>query len=250
MKVSDTSRFWSITPKGIPGLDGVWRHRAAIGEAEAERHFVAPDGCADLIACFSDGGLQTVMLQQPTLSAEVVSIAPHHALFGVRFRLGVGGALLRNRAELEHRVAAFLANADPHDVDRVSARLASYAAELVQQQALDPPLWLIEALDEAQRRWGNVSVAELARRVGVSERSLHRGCLAWAGAAPKPLLRVMRVRRAASLVAAATPLAELAADLGFADQAHLSREMRELWGTTPAALRASDFFKTGVAAAP
>jgi len=247
---ASSERFWSITPQGVPGLDGLWRHRSAAYEAEAERHFVAPDGCADLIACFSRGRLQAVALQPPTLTAEVVSIEPDDALFGVRFQLGIGGALLRSRAQLELRLAASLSGADPRDVDTVSARLTSFAAERVQQQAKAPPVWLMEALAEAQRHCGNVSVAELSRYVGVSERSLHRGCLAWAGATPKSLLRVMRVRRAASLVTTAKPLAELAAELGFADQAHLSREMRELWGTSPASLRASDFFKTSVAAAP
>jgi len=247
---SNTSRFWSTTPQGIPGLDGVWRHRPAAGEADPERHFVAPDGCADLIACFSSGRLQAVMLQPPTLAAEVVSIEPQDAIFGVRFRLGVGGALLGKRVDIERSVAASLTKADAGDVETVSRCLASYAAELVQQHAQTPPAWLIEALDEAQRRSGNVSVSALARYVGVSERSLHRGCLAWAGAAPKALLRVMRVRRAATLLATATPLAELATELGFADQAHMNREVRELWGTTPALLRASDFFKTSAGAAP
>jgi AraC-like DNA-binding protein len=44
--------------------------------------------------------------------------------------------------------------------------------------------------------------------------------------------------------------AEIAAELGFADQAHLCREMRELWGTTPGRLLASDFFKTDSAPQP
>lgn len=59
------------------------------------------------------------------------------------------------------------------------------------------------------------------------------------------------IREAVARARGACPLAEIAAQLGFADQAHLSREMRELWGTTPARLRAtSDFFKTPKAALP
>jgi transcriptional regulator GlxA family with amidase domain len=105
---------------------------------------------------------------------------------------------------------------------------------------------------EAQRRFGDVSVLALAHHVGVSERTLHRGFLDWVGGAPKPFLRALRVREAASRTQGPRALVEIAAELGFSDQAHLSREMRELWGTTPARLRSglSDFFKTRPAAAP
>lgn len=66
------------------------------------------------------------------------------------------------------------------------------------------------------------------------------------------LLRALRLREAASRTEGSAALAEIAAELGFADQAHLSREMRQLWGTTPARLRSepSDFFKTPPVAAP
>ena len=91
--------------------------------------------------------------------------------------------------------------------------------------------------------------AELARHAGLSERQLHRRFRAAVGYGPKRLQRVLRLQ--AFLAACRDPrpsLAELAACVGYADQAHLNRETRALAGLTPARLRsarvASDSFKT------
>jgi AraC-like DNA-binding protein len=46
------------------------------------------------------------------------------------------------------------------------------------------------------------------------------------------------MRRALDLARAGTPLAEVAALAGYADQAHLTREVRELAGVPPARLLA------------
>jgi len=53
----------------------------------------------------------------------------------------------------------------------------------------------------------------------------------------KILARVLRMQRAVRLVSAGTPLVVAAADAGYADQAHLTREVKALTGVTPAALK-------------
>jgi AraC-like DNA-binding protein len=249
------TRFWSESPPGLAGVDGVWRHAESVDEREhalgiAQRHFVPPDGCSDLILHFEAGRLQRVFFQEPTLSFEIVEIAPGDALFGVRFRVGVGGALLRRRDELEKELARAFAQADSLDAERVSARLVQSASELVEAHGAERPSWLAEVLTWAEHRHGAPSVGELARCAGVSERTLHRGFLDWVGARPKQLLRALRIREAVRRAQGASAPAESAAELGFADQAHLCREMRELWGTTPGRLLASDFFKTDSAPQP
>lgn len=86
---------------------------------------------------------------------------------------------------------------------------------------------------------GRLPVAELARRVGWSERHLQARFRAETGLAPKELGRVARFDRArralAARAAAGRPpdLAALAAAGGFADQAHLSREWRAFAGLPP-----------------
>jgi AraC-like DNA-binding protein len=81
------------------------------------------------------------------------------------------------------------------------------------------------------------TVAELARTLAISERALRRRFNDAIGYGPKKLDRIIRFRR--FLRAAAMPGAGgLAAELGYADQAHLTRECRELSGLTPGELLA------------
>ncbi len=85
---------------------------------------------------------------------------------------------------------------------------------------------------------GDVPVAEVARRVYVSERQLQRRFVDRVGYGPKTLQRVLRFRRFLAN-AESTPgldLAGLAASAGYSDQAHLTRECNDLAGTTPAQL--------------
>jgi AraC-like DNA-binding protein len=81
-------------------------------------------------------------------------------------------------------------------------------------------------------------VAELAQRAGLSERHLHRRCLAAFGYGLKTLDRILRLQRFLALGRAdpAAGLARLAADAGYADQAHLGRDCRALAGATPGEL--------------
>ncbi|PWU53110.1 AraC family transcriptional regulator, partial [Micromonospora globispora] len=63
-----------------------------------------------------------------------------------------------------------------------------------------------------------------AAEVGLGQRALHRRSLSLFGYGPKTLAR------------AGTPLAEVAARAGYADQAHLTRDVRELAGVPPTRL--------------
>uniref|UniRef100_UPI0003821EB9 helix-turn-helix transcriptional regulator n=1 Tax=Saccharomonospora saliphila TaxID=369829 RepID=UPI0003821EB9 len=83
---------------------------------------------------------------------------------------------------------------------------------------------------------GGDSVADLARTVGLSARHLHRRCLRAFGYGPKTLARVLRMRRALEAARKGTPLATVAAEAGYADQAHFSREVRALAGVPVSAL--------------
>jgi len=69
------------------------------------------------------------------------------------------------------------------------------------------------------------------------ERELQRACRRWLGVTPKTFLRIERAWAAREAIREGTPLATVAADVGYADQAHLTREIRELLGVTPRQLQ-------------
>lgn len=78
-------------------------------------------------------------------------------------------------------------------------------------------------------------VEQLAELAGTSVRGLQRFCAEWIGIGPKELVRWARLHEAAGR-AASGPVewAALAAELGYADQAHLVRDFSRVVGEPPA----------------
>jgi AraC-like DNA-binding protein len=121
-----------------------------------------------------------------------------------------------------------------------AARVALLAAAL--EQAVDPERRLPAAEvagvarlaeeDRAVRRLG-----DLCERSGIGARTLQRMFLQYAGVSPTWVLRRYRLLEAAESVREGKPVswAEIAADLGYADQAHLTRDFRAAIGQTPTA---------------
>ena len=80
------------------------------------------------------------------------------------------------------------------------------------------------------------SAAETADDLGWTTRTLHRRCLTAFGYGPSVLRRVLRFRRAVALLRAGVAPADVAARAGYADQPHLSRDVRAFAGVSPARL--------------
>jgi AraC-like DNA-binding protein len=127
----------------------------------------------------------------------------------------------------------FVAGPDSTARRHLSAAGTSYAA-LRFAGGTGPQLLGIPAL--ALTRAG-LPVAAIAERIGISPRQLHRRCLPVFGYGPARLARITRLGAAITRMRAGAALAEVAAQCGYADQAHLCREVRALVGTTPTALR-------------
>jgi AraC-like DNA-binding protein len=102
-----------------------------------------------------------------------------------------------------------------------------------------PPPEVAEAWRLTTVSGGRLRVAEIAARVGWSERHLGARFRAETGLSPKEAARVVRFDRArralaARVAAGGSPdLARLAPVAGFADQAHLTREWRAFSGLSP-----------------
>ena len=77
-------------------------------------------------------------------------------------------------------------------------------------------------------------VSQICERFGVNERFLQRLSAERIGLTPKWLIRRRRLQEAARHLAGdASGLADLAASLGYADQAHFQRDFKSVTGLTP-----------------
>jgi AraC-like DNA-binding protein len=84
-----------------------------------------------------------------------------------------------------------------------------------------------------------LTVAALAERAGVAQRTLHRLLTTRVGVSAKWLIERRKLQAAAALLRddPELPLAALAAELGFADQAHFTKRFRAIVGFTPGQAR-------------
>lgn len=85
------------------------------------------------------------------------------------------------------------------------------------------------------RSAGGARITALAKEIGWSRKHLVNRFRSELGLAPKPVARIMRFHRACRLAHAgeARGWAGIAAESGYADQAHLAREFSALAGETP-----------------
>jgi len=117
------------------------------------------------------------------------------------------------------------------------------AAEAVLEPWLPTPdrtVELVCSIVARIRRDGGPRRAEaLASEFGMSLRTLQRMFREYVGVSPKWVIRRYRLQEAASLLAQSNeiPLAALASDLGYFDQAHLASDFRRLFGCAPAQYR-------------
>ena len=59
----------------------------------------------------------------------------------------------------------------------------------------------------------------------------------WSGLSPKILARILRMQRTLAAIRRGTaPLAHVALHMGYADQAHMTRELKDLSGYAPSEL--------------
>jgi AraC-like DNA-binding protein len=97
------------------------------------------------------------------------------------------------------------------------------------------------------RAGGQLPVAALAAETGWSDRHLRSRFRAETGLTPKAAARLIRFGRARRLLlrrqraGTGASLAELAAECGYYDQAHLDREFRGLAGCPPTTWLAEEY---------
>jgi AraC-like DNA-binding protein len=213
---------------------------------------VVPDGCTDLL--WRRGELE---IAGPDTGHRDVPLAPGELIVGVRLRPGAARPLLGATP------ATAVADAQPGLRDlwgeaalRLSDSLAGarepwqIATGLVgalqgRMKTYEPDRVAV-AVADALDRPRPLGIASLAWELGYSERHLRRRVRAATGYGPKTLEQILRFRRTMEAVAPVRVPGEtgarvpdwsrIAAEQGYADQAHLSRQVRRWSGASPRAL--------------
>lgn len=130
---------------------------------------------------------------------------------------------------------------DPARRSRAVSVLADALADL--SRAPDPDGALVDDIvDEIERDSELLRVRQVCDRFALTERGLQRLLARRVGLGPKWLIQRRRLHEAAQRLRAhgrAPALAQLAADLGYSDQAHFSRDFATVTGTTPSAFAAT-----------
>lgn len=213
---------------------------------------VLPDGCVDIL--WTGGRLSVV---GPDVVAARPQLAPGARVLGLRFQPGAArGWLGVPLSELVGRRVGLDDLWGDRRAGRMAQRLRDAATPGAQLRALQDALTQEAQTYQAPAHAApSLRAAELFRslamasdpsgrrageRLDLSERSLRRLSLDHFGYGPKMLERILRLQRFIGLLRQ-TPhagMATLAAEARYADQAHLSREVRALCGMTPSQLRA------------
>ncbi len=226
------------SPALAPFVQALWAFRVPT-DAAPVLHHVPPDGCVSLVVARSPDGL-FARLCGPRLTSLPVHVFPGDVYHGVRLRPEAAGALtgIAPRAWVDR--TAPLGDVRPDlvpsgiDVDAAAEALVGWLGAAAERAPRPDPLVAraVAAIREAE---GDVRVEAIARHVGLSVRALQRRFAAATGLTPKQFARVRRFREAVgnTLQPAPQPWGRVAAEQGYADQAHLSREFAALAGASP-----------------
>jgi len=169
------------------------------------------------------------------------------ACIGVRLQPAASAAIAGNRLPAwRDRIL------DLRGIDLEFSRQLRAAAHVFDADPRQPRLWQLldqrlapfpvdarieSALQALQAAHGDIRLPVLAKAAGLSVRGFQVRFLQAVGLGAKEFSRVLRLQAVVrSLDGGEAPLARVAADTGFADQAHATRELRQLTGLTPARL--------------
>ncbi|HKW35220.1 MAG TPA: AraC family transcriptional regulator [Candidatus Acidoferrum sp.] len=224
-------------------------------------HRVLPDACVDMVFINDD----PPFVVGPWTESFIARLAVGTRIVGARLHpgcaaslLGVPAAELLNRSALLSDVwGQNRARFGPVlDIARSASRRSLLGETLVgaASLAVQP-----DQVVSASIRWlalhPHGRIEQLSQCIGMSHRQLQRRFSAAVGYGPKTFQSVLRFQRLLNVATgerAQQSFADLAAVAGYADQAHMTREVRRFANCTPTTLlqsaectlRMSDLFKT------
>ncbi len=231
-----------LQPK-LQAIEKVWSSQS---DKNAE-HLILPDGRSDFILKFDkdENGKPTSIIPiiaGPSCSWWISSSLPNQGFVGIRFRPGLGGAFfglpltsIAGRAFVGEDALALAPKLavlcqPTNDVDTLIDRLEIFFAKH-QIPTLSPAIKSV--IDDIHRSGGRTPIQVLAKKNGITSRTLARNFLKKVGISPKVFAAVIRFHYTLKLIKAGLTIQRAAAEAGYADQAHMTRDFRRFGGFTP-----------------
>lgn len=232
--------YWGFAVHALPTPDFV--------------HRVWPDGCVLLAMGFTDGVSTLSAISGTSTVANAVNVKAGERYWGIRFR-PEAGAISCGRDAVELRDQKLWAQAVFGDALLTMVRALEHVTDS-DEAARIMDAWMLEhrvpaasidslvgeAVRHIVRTDGTGSMRDVADALNITSRQLQRRFRAATGLTPKEYANIRRARAALRRVAmgesprALGGWARVAADSGYADQAHLTRECARLLTLTPTVL--------------
>ena len=226
------------SPAGTAVIASFWEFVVSDSIEAPLLHRIPIDGCVSLAVCKPAQGPARVVYVGPRCVALEVPVFAGDHFFGVRFfpgcsraAIGITGLEWRDQAGLfVHPLATQLLES-MEGVDSLEQAVPAFEKHL---QAEAPCRYVSRAVSAIVAGRGSVLISEIAASLHISERHLLRLFREEVGLSPKQFARICRARAAAiDALRGEQTWGEIAAERGYADQAHLSNEFSQLFGLTP-----------------
>jgi AraC-like DNA-binding protein len=228
----------------MPAIERIWMGDSDVDPAIGHRS--EPVLGADVVFTFAEGTWR-VALQGPLTTRRVY---PHRAgaeYVGIRFRAGAGASFARGAlASLSDDAGpvravggldlVLLGDALAEQGDsEAKGRFALHVVRRHEHTFCGPSPLVREAFRLLRTTRPMPKLAVIASALGTTQRTLERAFEREVGLRPKQAARLLRVEHilAAAARRPRLDLAKLALETGFADQSHMTNEVRRVLGTTP-----------------
>jgi AraC-like DNA-binding protein len=225
-----------------------WEFTTASEDFGTIQHEIFPDGCVSLFYHRNEKfNLRRLGFSSLFLESVTTPVFPNDIFWGMRFSPAACANVLRFDPADFRNVKMTEAEKFPHLTDRLLEKLNACAifdeAVAVYENHLRELNFGREVCDEKvahalriiEETGGEIKIAALAGHLNLSPRQLERRFKAVSGLSPKQFARTRRLRATAVALVENSRVnwARRAAEMGFTDQAHLSREFVSVTKRSP-----------------
>jgi AraC-like DNA-binding protein len=228
------------------------------GHATGAPDAIIPDGRVELVFHYGgpfwrhQPGVDPVRQPESMLVGQMIGpvvLEPHGLLGVAAIRLRPAAARTLLGFSLDEVAGRFIdLDAIFPSARTVRGRLAEAATDVERIRALEdwlsgfalpePRLQIAAAVETIIRSGGRASIDGLTALTGVGLRQMERQFREEVGLGPKTFSRIVRLQAALRGIREGRPLSEVALSCGYYDQAHMTRDFRQLAAMSPGAWQA------------